>query len=92
MVLFVRVDLHRSRCHITVMTEDQELFGGTLPGQWETLRRLSDRYGGESIQVMNEAGYFGFWLHDRVVAYGAHCIVTPPSLLPQEYGKRVKTD
>nr|NIO16066.1 transposase [Deltaproteobacteria bacterium] len=24
--------------------------------------------------------------------YGADCIVTPPSLLPQEYGNRVKTD
>ena len=41
---------------------------------------------------MYEAGYFGFWLHDRVVSYGANCIVTSPSLLPQEYGNRVKTD
>jgi len=42
--------------------------------------------------VVYEADYFGFWLHDRVVAYGVHCIVTTPSLLPQEYGNRVKTD
>ncbi len=25
---------------------------------------------------------FGFWLYDRVIGYGAECIVTPPSLLP----------
>ena len=44
------------------------------------------------IHVVYEAGYFGFWLYDRVVGYGADCTVTPPSLLPQEYGNRVKTD
>jgi transposase len=90
--VFVGVDLHRFKWHVTARTEDQELFSGTLPGQWEALRRLLDRYRGNSIQVVYEAGYFGFWLHDRLMAYGAHCIVTPPSLLPQEYGNRVKTD
>jgi len=34
----------------------------------------------------------GFRLHDRLVAHGISCIVTPPSLVPQEYGNRVKTD
>jgi transposase len=90
--VFVGVDLHRFKWHVTVMAEDQELFSGTLPGHWEALRRLLDRYRGNSVQVVYEAGYFGFWLHDRVMAYGAPCIVTPPSLLPQEYGNRVKTD
>ncbi|NIS69466.1 MAG: IS110 family transposase [Proteobacteria bacterium] len=90
--VFVGVDLHRFKWHVTVRTEDQELFSGTIPGRWDALRRLLNRHGGDSIQVVYEAGYFGFWLHDRVVAYGADCIVTPPSLLPQEYGNRVKTD
>ena len=53
---------------------------------------MLDRYGGCLIHVVYEAGYFGFWLYDRVVGYGADCTVTPPSLLPQEYGNRVKTD
>jgi transposase len=39
-----------------------------------------------------EAGYFGFWLHDLLVEHGAECVVTPPSLLPMEYGNKVKTD
>ena len=90
--IFVGVDLHRFKWHVTVRTEDQELFSGTLPGQWEALRQLLDRYRGDLIQVVYEAGYFGFWLHDRLATYGAECIVTPPSLLPQEYGNRVKTD
>jgi len=90
--VFVGVDLHRSEWHVTVRTEDEELFSGTIPGHWEALRRLLDRYGGCLIHVVYEAGYFGFWLYDRVVGYGADCTVTPPSLLPQEYGNRVKTD
>jgi transposase len=46
----------------------------------------------EGIRFVYEAGYFGFWLHDHLEEYGAECIVTPPSLIPQEYGNRVKTD
>lgn len=75
--VFVGVDLHRLRWHVTVMTKDQALFSGTLPGQWEALRYLLDRYRGDWIQVVYEAGYFGFWLHDRLVAYAADGSGTP---------------
>ena len=44
------------------------------------------------IEVVYEAGCFGYWLHDRLVEFGAQCIVTPPSLIPQESGNRVRTD
>ena len=30
--VFVGVDLHRSEWHVTVRTEDEELFSGTIPG------------------------------------------------------------
>jgi transposase len=90
--LYVGIDLHRLTWHVTVRTEDVELFSGGLPGRWEALRKLFERYRSYRISVVYEAGYFGFWLHDRITAYGAECIVTPPSLIPQEYGNRVKTD
>ena len=41
---------------------------------------------------MYEAGYSGFWLHDNLIDYGIDCIVTTPSLIPLEYGNKVKTD
>jgi len=53
---------------------------------------LLQRYRGSSIQVVYEAGCFGFWLHDRLIEYGVDCMITPPSLIPQESGNRVKTD
>lgn len=90
--LFVGIDLHRLRWHVTIRTEDVELFSGSIPGRWEALQQLLDRYRRYEVQAVYEAGYFGFWLHDHLVRYGAMCVVTPPSLLPQEYGNRVKTD
>lgn len=90
--LFVGIDLHRLRWHITIRREDLELFSGSIPGEWKALRHLLDRYRGYQVQAVYEAGYFGFWLHDHLVRYGARCVVTPPSLVPQEYGNRVKTD
>jgi len=92
--LYVGIDLHRLTWHVTIRSEDHELFSGSVPGKWDVLEKLLDRYGRQQhrISCVYEAGYFGFWLHDRIVRYGAECIVTPPSLIPQEYGNRVKTD
>jgi len=90
--LFVGIDLHKHRWHVTIRTLDVELFSASIPGTWEALQRVLARYTGYQIQAVYEAGYFGFRLHDRLVAHGIPCIVTPPSLVPQEYGNRVKTD
>lgn len=91
-LLYVGIDLHRVNWHVTVRTADAEVFSGSLPGTWEALKKLFDRYPNYHISVVYEAGYFGFWLYDRIVRYGADCMVTPPSLIPQEYGNHVKTD
>jgi transposase len=90
--IFVRIDLHKRRWHMTVRDADVELFSGGIPGRWESLLRLLQRYEGHRIQAVYEAGYFGFWLYDCLTEHGVECIVTPPSLVPQEYGNRVKTD
>ena len=90
--LFIGIDLHKQRWHVTIRTREVELFSASIPGTWESLVRILDRYPGPSLQAVYEAGYFGLRLHDRLVERGILCIVTPPSLVPQEYGNRVKTD
>ena len=90
--LFVGIDLHKIRWHVTIRTFDIEVFSASIPGNWEALQRVLARYAGHQLQAVYEAGYFGFRLHDRLVAHGIPCLVTPPSLVPQEYGNRVKTD
>jgi transposase len=90
--IFFGLDLHNRRWHVTVRTADAELASTSIAGTWESLRPLLDGFHGHPIRVAYEAGYFGFWLHDLLQDYGAECIVTPPSLIPQESGNRVKTD
>jgi transposase len=90
--IFVGIDLHLKSWHVTIRTLDEELFSGGLPGRWESLRSLLERYRDCRLKVVYEAGYFGFWLYDRLIAWGAECVVTPPSLIPQQQGNRVKTD
>ena len=90
--LYIGIDVHRVQWHVTVRTQDVELFTGSLPGTWEALGKLLERYKGVRIQAVYEAGYFGFRLHDHLQSAGIDCVVTPPSLVPQEYGNHVKTD
>src|SRR3974390_1105101 len=90
--LFVGIYLHKNRWHITIRTVDLELFSASIPGTWESLQRILARYAGHQLKAVYEAGYFGFPLHDPLVAHGLPCLVTPPSLVPKECGNRVKTD
>ncbi len=90
--IYVGLDLHRMSWHATVRTQAVEMFSGSIPGRWDALKKLLDRYQDYDISVVYEAGYFGFWLYDRIASYGAECVVTPPSLIPQEQGNHVKTD
>lgn len=90
---YVGIDLHTSSWHVTIQTQTHELFSNAIPGKWEALRSLLDRYRGTyQLHAVYEAGYFGYSLYDQMVAYGVNCIVTPPSLIPQQSGNRVKTD
>jgi hypothetical protein len=64
--LFVGIDLHKIRWHVTIRTVDLELFSASIPGTWEALQRVLARYAGHQRQAVYEAGYFGFRLHDRM--------------------------
>lgn len=90
--IYVGVDVHVKHWQVTVRTIDAEQWGGRIPGNWESLRKILERYRDRGLTVVYEAGYCGFWLRDEIVGWGAGCIVTPPSLIPSETGNRVKTD
>jgi len=90
--IFIGIDLHKRTWHVTIRTFEVELSSGSIPGSWENLEPLLKRYDEHKIVVAYEAGYFGFWLYDKLEEYGVQCKVTPPSLIPIEYGNKVKTD
>jgi len=90
--IYVGVDVHVRHWQVTVRTIDAEHWRGRIPGDWESLRKILERYRSQAITVVYEAGYCGFWLQDEIKAWGGECLVTPPSLIPSESGNRVKTD
>jgi len=90
--IFVGIDIHKKSWHITLRTIDVELFSGNIPGKWHALENQLTELKKHPIKAVYEAGFSGFWLHDKLVEHGVDCIVTPPSLIPLEYGNKVKTD
>jgi len=83
--IFVGIDIHKRTWYVTIVTGDgEELFSRGIPANWENLIKLLNRYKRDTVHVVYEAGYFGFWLHDLLHDHGYTCIVTPPSLVPQE--------
>jgi transposase len=51
-----------------------------------------NKFPGCRIQVIYEAGFKGFWLHDFLVRDGISCVVVPPHTVLEEKANRVKTD
>lgn len=90
--IFVGIDVHLRQWHVTILSDDEILFSGNIPGHWESLEHLLGEYDRSGMAVVYEAGFLGFWLRDRLVGWGVNCLVTAPSLLPVESGNRVKTD
>ena len=52
--LFVGIDLHKARWHLTIRTVDLELFSASIPGNWESLQRILARYAGHQKQAVYE--------------------------------------
>jgi transposase len=91
-VIWVGLDLHKENWHATIGTSELDLKSTYLPGNWESLQQLLAPFKDHPVVAAYEAGCFGFGLYDQLVAYGASCLVAPPSLIPRESGNRVKTD
>ena len=91
--LFVGIDVHTRTYHVTGIWEDgREEFSIGMAADKEVLVKYLLRWEQSTIYTTYEAGYFGYTLHDYLIEHGIINIVTPPSLVPGEYGNRVKTD
>jgi transposase len=65
----------------------------SMPARYEVLRSyFNNRFPECGIEVMYEAGFRGFNLHDQLEADGWECIVTPPHTVTEEKCQRKKND
>ena len=65
----------------------------SMPAQYPGLRNyFHNKFPECQIQVMYEAGFRGFELHDQLIADGWECVVTPPHTVTEEKCQRKKND
>jgi transposase len=65
----------------------------SMPAKYEGLRNyFRNKFPDCDIEVMYEAGFRGFGLHDQLVADGWDSIVTPPHTVTEEKVQRKKND
>jgi len=87
--VYVGIDVHKESWHVTIRTLGEEVFNGRIPGSYISLKKVLDRYRGNSVKVAYEAGPFGFWLYDKLTEDGMETLVVTPSTIPVESGNKI---
>jgi hypothetical protein len=55
--LFVGIDLHKHRWHVTIRTFYVKVFSASIPRTWEALQRILARYAGHQLKA--ELRFYG---------------------------------
>ena len=49
--VYVGVDVHKESWHVTIRGDGEERFNGRIPGQYQSLKRVLERYRDVRIKV-----------------------------------------
>jgi transposase len=91
--VFVGLEDSKKTWRLCVRSGGMVVHETSMPAQYEVLRNyFRNRFPECQIQVMYEAGFRGFELHDQLVADGWECVVTPPHTVTDEKCQRKKND
>jgi len=91
--IFVGLEDSKRTWKLGVRCDGMFVHETSMPTEYSNLRSyLKGRYPGCTIQVIYEAGFAGFWLHDLLEEDGIDCIVTPANKVTMEKVNKVKTD
>ena len=91
--VFVGLEDSKRTWKLCVRSSGQIVAETSMPADYGNLQSYFEkRFPGCEIEVMYEAGFGGFWLHDLLVADGVECVVTPAHTVTQEKVSMVKTD
>lgn len=91
--IFVGLEDSKRTWKLCVRSEKILIQETSMPAKYEILKTyFTNNYPGCKIKVIYEAGFKGFTLHDRLLADGFECVVTPPHTVTQEKNNRVKCD
>jgi len=91
-LLFIGIDVHKSKWVVTVRTYDLELKTFTMAPTAEELEKfLLKNYPGAEYRIVYECCFSGFWIYDYFSERGYKIIVTPTNRIYKD-GSTIKTD
>src|SRR5699024_5208422 len=95
---YIGLDVHKDTIAIAIAEPGREapIYEGEIAHTpkkvTRLLTRLSQRYDGEVLQFVYEAGPCGYGLQRQLLASGHEAQVIAPSRIPKAPGERIKTD
>jgi transposase len=91
--IFVGFDAHLKSWKVTVMAEDMVYKTFTQPPSPDLLHSyLKKHFPGASYHTAYEAGYCGYWIHNKLLSFGIKSIVVNPADIPTTDKERVQKD
>jgi len=91
--IFIGLEDSKRTWKLCVRCDRMNVHETSMPAKYGVLQTyLLNRYPDCEIELMYEAGFQGFWLHDLLEADGYTCIVTPANKVTLAKDDRVKTD
>jgi transposase len=91
--IYIGFDTHSKSWRVTVMAEDTIYKTFTQPPKPEILYNyLTKHFPGASYHTAYEAGFCGYWIHDKLLSFGIKSIVVNPADIPTTDKERVQKD
>ncbi len=91
--IFIGLEDSKRTWKICVRCDKMIVQETSMPADYKVLYSyLQNKFPDCQIQVMYEAGFSGFWLHDKLQSDGIECIVTPAHKVTQAKVSKFKTD
>jgi transposase len=92
--IYIGMDVHKKSWSVSIHTKDFEHKTFTQPPEVEKLvNYLKRTFPGAAYHSVYEAGFSGFWIHDRLRERGIRCMVVNPADVPTKDKERAgKTD
>jgi transposase len=91
--IYAGFDVHLKSWKVTVMAEDIVYKTFTQPPRPEVLfNYLKEHFPGGTYHTAYEAGFCGYWIHDKLVSFGIKSIVVNPADIPTTDKERVQKE
>lgn len=91
--IYAGLDAHLKSWKVTIMAEDVVYKTFTQPPSPETLfNYLQEHFPGGTYHTAYEAGFCGYWIHDKLVSFGINSMVVNPADIPTTDKERVQKE